>query len=162
MLALQTISRQTFHETFAAVNSEANMKQYLEESLSLEKLGTELNNPESSFYFVKDGDEIIGYLKLNTGDAQTESQDKDALEIERIYVLKSYHGKEIGRLLFDKAMEEAQRRQSPYLWLGVWEENHRAISFYRKQGFEPFDTHLFHLGEDVQTDILMKINLNKP
>ena len=43
-----------------------------------------------------------------------------------------------------------------YVWLGVWEQNPRAIRFYEKNGFVPFDTHVFILGEDKQTDILMK------
>jgi ribosomal protein S18 acetylase RimI-like enzyme len=45
------------------------------------------------------------------------------------------------------------------MWLGVWEENPRAIRFYQKQGFVEFDQHIFQLGEDAQTDILMKLNL---
>jgi len=42
------------------------------------------------------------------------------------------------------------------VWLGVWEENPRAIKFYKKNGFVEFDKHTFVLGEDEQTDILMK------
>ena len=48
-----------------------------------------------------------------------------------------------------------------YVWLGVWEENARAISFYRKNNFVEFDKHIFKLGSDEQTDIMMKLHLNK-
>ena len=36
--ALQAISRLTFYDTFAAVNTEENMSRYLENDLSLERL----------------------------------------------------------------------------------------------------------------------------
>ena len=48
---LQNIGRQTFSETFAEGNTEENMKKYLEEGFSNEKLTAELNNPDSEFYF---------------------------------------------------------------------------------------------------------------
>jgi ribosomal protein S18 acetylase RimI-like enzyme len=46
-------------------------------------------------------------------------------------------------------------------WLGVWEDNHRAIRFYEKNGFEKFDSHPFILGESKQTDLLMKLRIIK-
>jgi ribosomal protein S18 acetylase RimI-like enzyme len=158
---LQEISRQTFYESFSSVNTEENMTQYLAEAYSLEKLTNELNNPNSSFYFAEVNDKIIGYLKINFRDSQTELKHENALEIERIYVLKEYHGKKIGQLLFEKAMELAIQKKADYVWLGVWEENPRAISFYKKNGFVEFDKHIFKLGDDEQTDIMMKLQLKK-
>ncbi|MFM6938558.1 MAG: GNAT family N-acetyltransferase [Aquirufa sp.] len=78
---------------------------------------------------------MIGYLKVNWGDAQSENQDPNALEIERIYVLQQYHGTQVGALLYEQALSIAQARKAPYIWLGVWEENPRAIRFYQTQGF---------------------------
>lgn len=157
---LQRIGRQTFKETFADSNSEENMKSYLEEDFSLEKLAKEVNNENSEFYFAKIDNEIIGYLKVNFGESQTELKDSKALEIERIYVSKEFHGKSVGQLLYDKAIEIAKQKNSDYVWLGVWEENPRAISFYKKNGFVEFDKHIFKLGDDEQTDIMMKLKLN--
>lgn len=157
---LQQIGRETFFETFAASNSEENMKNYLETSFSTEKLTAELNDPASSFYFVQQGERVIGYLKLNTGQAQTEVKNDRSLEIERIYVLNEFHGQKVGQLLFEKALEIAEHTQMDSIWLGVWEENPRAISFYKKNGFVEFDQHVFRLGDDEQTDIMMKKTLN--
>ena len=157
--ALQKISIDTFFETFSAVNSLENMHKYLNENLSEEKLKEELNNPASTFYFAVDAGNIIGYLKVNTASAQTESVENNALEIERIYVVKEYHGKNIGQLLYEKAISVAKENKAPYVWLGVWEENPRAISFYKKNGFVEFDKHIFILGDDKQTDIMMKLML---
>lgn len=157
---LQQLGRETFFETFSAVNSEEDMKKYLAESFSTEKLLSELNNPDSHFFIAWDHQIPVGYLKLNTGQAQTELQDPTAIEIERIYVKKQYHGRKVGQILYEKAFETAHRLQKSYIWLAVWEENHRATAFYQKNGFIAFDKHIFKLGSSEQTDIMMKKTLN--
>ena len=159
--ALQQIGRQTFEETFAESNSAENMAIYLEEAYAYEKISAELNDPNSFFYFAMMDQDVIGYLKLNMGVSQTELKDNDALEIERIYILKDFHGKKVGQLLFDKAIAIAKAQQVTYVWLGVWEENKRALQFYSKNGFVEFDQHVFVLGDEAQTDIMMKLQLNK-
>jgi len=153
---LQKVSKQTFWETFSASNSEENMTNYLEESFSVEKLTDELNNEHSDFYFALLDEKVIGYLKLNFGQSQTELQDNKALEIERIYVLQEFHGKKVGQVLYEKALQIAGQLNADYVWLGVWEENLRAIGFYKKNGFVAFDKHIFKLGGDEHTDIMMK------
>jgi ribosomal protein S18 acetylase RimI-like enzyme len=136
------------------------MTKYLAEGFSVEKLTTELNDKNSEFYFASLDNHVIGYLKINFGQTQTEIKDDKAVEIERIYVLKEYHGKNIGQLLYEKAMQIAKQISADYVWLGVWEENPRAISFYKKNGFVEFDKHIFKLGDDEQTDIMMKLKLS--
>lgn len=158
---LQKIGKQTFFETFSAGNTEQNMKKYLEEGFSTEKLKAELNEQNTEFYFATFEDAVIGYLKLNFGQSQTELQDNKGIEIERIYVLKDFHGKNVGQLLYDKAIQIAKQKNADYLWLGVWEENTRAINFYTKNGFVAFDKHIFRLGDDEQTDIMMKLEFKK-
>lgn len=159
---LQQIGRQTFYETFAVANTAEDMNNYLNESFSTDKLMAELNDNNAAFYFAILNDRILGYLKLNSGKSQTALQDNNALEIERIYVLKEFHGKKIAQVLFEKAIEIAKAKNVDYVWLGVWEENPRAISFYSKNGFVEFDKHIFKLGNDEQTDIMMKLKLNNP
>jgi ribosomal protein S18 acetylase RimI-like enzyme len=156
---LQEIGRRTFFETFGQQNTEEDMEKYLIENFSAAALINEIQNPNSEFYFAINENDIIGYLKLNFGQSQTELKDATAAEIERIYVLNEYHGKSIGKLLYEKALEIAKDRGVNYIWLGVWEENPRAIRFYEKCGFIQFDKHIFKLGNDEQTDIMMRLVL---
>ncbi|WP_264537654.1 GNAT family N-acetyltransferase [Flavobacterium sp. N1736] len=157
---LQKIGQQTFHETFSESNSEENMKSYLKEKFSYQKLTEELTDDNSEFYFATLDNEVIGYLKINFGESQTELKDNKSLEIERIYVSKEFHGKKIGQLLYDKAIEIAKEKNTEYVWLGVWENNLRALRFYKKNGFTEFDKHIFKLGNDEQTDLMMKLKLD--
>ncbi|MEN7548154.1 GNAT family N-acetyltransferase [Rapidithrix thailandica] len=157
---LQKIGKLTFAETFSSGNSEENMKEYLESGFSTEKLTAELTDQNAEFYFAELDKKAIGYLKVNVGQSQTEIKDKNTLEIERIYVLKEFHGKQVGQFLYNKAIELAKEKNVKYVWLGVWEQNPRAIRFYEKNGFKTFDKHIFKLGNDEQTDIMMKLKLN--
>lgn len=153
---LQQISRDTFFDTFADYNTPEDMQRYMDRNLGAEQLSRELNNPDSEFFFARVNGEIAGYLKLNKGTACTDDRYAFALEIERIYVRKEFKGAGVGQSLMKKARERMLELQMPWLWLGVWEKNEPAIRFYEKQGFVPFDTHGFMLGNDLQTDMLMR------
>ncbi|MFD2581352.1 GNAT family N-acetyltransferase [Pedobacter vanadiisoli] len=155
---LQEIGISTFFEAFSEVNTEQNMSNYLENSFSEQKLKSELNNSDSQFYFALVNGNVVGYLKINFGEAQNEKMD-NALEIERIYVLKTFHGKGVAQSLYQKAIDIAYEIRVENIWLGVWEQNYRALRFYEKNGFTAFGKHSFWLGNDEQTDLLMKKEL---
>lgn len=159
--SLQLIGKQTFTETFAAVNTAKNLSNYIAQSFNAQQVTKELTNLESSFYLAIFDAKIIGYLKINFGSAQTELMNEHAMEIHRIYVLQEYHGKKVGQLFIDHVLEVAHQRQVEYIWLGVWEENYRALGFYAKNGFVEFDKHVFTLGDDIQTDLLLKLQIKK-
>lgn len=156
---IKYISEQTFYETFSDLNTKEDMENYLNENFSDKQIERELNNDGSIFLVAEEGENTAAYMKVNFDTAQTEAGHANSLEVQRIYVLKAYKGKQIGKRLIQKAIQIAKYNNLKYLWLGVWENNHSAIKFYEKQGFDKFDTHIFKLGEDVQTDNLMKLNL---
>lgn len=158
--ALQEISRQTFFDTFGAVNSDEDMNQYLEVNLSLDQLTEELNNPSTSFFFAKSNNEILAYLKLNEAEAQTEKREVPSIEIERIYVRKEYQNRGVGQFLLDFSFQLTKDKKMKLIWLGVWEHNVSAIRFYERNQFQLFGKHSFILGSDEQTDLLMELHLD--
>jgi diamine N-acetyltransferase len=157
---LLSFSRKTFYEFFAHLNEPANMEAYSAVAFTPQSMLEQLMNRNSEFYFAVDEANIIGYIKLNFNNAQTEFQHKNALEIERIYVSGEYHGKHIGKQLLTFAIDIAHNKQLDYVWLGVWEHNLKARGFYEHNGFEVFSSHEFLLGDDRQTDLLMKKTLS--
>ncbi|KHE70042.1 GNAT family N-acetyltransferase [Halobacillus sp. BBL2006] len=152
---LQEIGYETFKETFENQNSPENMKTYLEEAFNIKQVEKELSNPSSQFYFVSFNDEVAGYLKVNTGDAQSEEMDDDSLEIERIYIINKFQNHGLGKYLFNKAMNIAMEQNKNKVWLGVWEKNENAISFYKRLGFVQTGAHSFFMGDEEQTDLIM-------
>ena len=153
---LITLSRKTFEDAFAHLNDPEDFMAYLDSAFGKQAVTDELNNENSSFYFVYYGDDLAGYFKLNRGPAQTDIKDDGSLEIERIYVLKEYQGKKIGQWMISRIKEIARNEQATYLWLGVWEVNKDAIRFYQSSGFQKFGEHPYYIGKDKQTDWLMR------
>ena len=134
------LSQQTFIETFASSNSKENMDKFLQESFSKEALINEVGAFGNIF--------LLAY------------EIEKPMEIARLYVSKDAIGKGIGKLLMQESISIAKQRGKSLIWLGVWEHNKRAIDFYTKWGFEKFATHFFKLGDDNQTDWLMKKSLS--
>lgn len=156
---LREIARRTFHQSFAAVNTAENMQNYLDQHFSEEILRSEILNPDSRFFFANLRDEPVGYYKLNERGAQTVLPNDEGMEIERIYIDQAFKEMGIGSLLISKAVESGTESGAKYLWLGVWEYNKPAIRFYEKNRFKIFSHHIFKLGDDPQTDLLMKREL---
>jgi diamine N-acetyltransferase len=157
---LQDISVETFNETFEAHNSAENMKDYLEKAYNLAKLEAELENDLSQFFFVYVNGEVAGYLKVNTGEAQTEKMEAESLEIERIYIRSRYQKMGLGKFLIDHAIGMAMEQNKKMIWLGVWEHNENALAFYKKLGFVHTGAHSFFMGDDEQTDYIMTKRLD--
>lgn len=157
---LRDISVKTFIETFASQNKEENIKQYLDTKMSLANLNEELNNMDSRFYFIILNNTIIGYTKLNFESAQTEKIFiGNAFEVERIYLLSKHARKGYGRKAFENIFQIGKKKGYEKIWLGVWEYNKNAIEFYKHMGFKIFSKHSFLLGDDNQTDLLLKIDI---
>jgi ribosomal protein S18 acetylase RimI-like enzyme len=156
---LLAISRDTFFTAFYHRNNADDMEAYAANAFTTEKLTGELQTPGSVFYFAMLNGEVTGFLKLNTGAAQNEFKDQNSLEVERLYVLAQHQRKQIGRQMLDFALDVAAKAKCDFVWLGVWEHNHEAIRLYERQGFVHCGSHNFMLGNDLQTDILMRKDL---
>lgn len=153
------LSRQTFYETFAAVNTKENMDKFMNEQFSREKLIDEVSESGNIFLLAYDGDTPAGYAFLKEGELLPELGNRPSIELVRIYASSSAIGKGVGSALMKECIAIAERLNKEVLWLGVWEENQRAIDFYTRWGFEKFSTHIFLLGDDPQNDWLMKKEL---
>lgn len=156
---LKKISTETFLDTFGKDNSEEDISKYIESAYADEKLARELSNKDSFFFFAIDNGRVVGYLKLNINEAQSEKILSNSLEVERIYILPKCKGKGIGKALIQHAISFALSKEKDSIWLGVWEHNANALKFYEKMGFKIIDKHIFVLGQDEQTDLIMKKDL---
>jgi len=149
----------TFHDTFVSFNTDKDMELYLKKNFSAEQLELELKEEGTIFIIAEHNGEAVGYAKLRVQEEPEGLNESNQIEIERIYSRKEYFGKAVGRTLMEACLNIGKARGHKVAWLGVWEHNPRAISFYEKWGFQKFGTHAFVLGTDLQTDILMKKEL---
>lgn len=154
------ISKRTFIEAFEKDNDPLDFKNYIHTAFSRETLRWELSNANTRFYLVSQDETVVGYFKINVGDAQTDVKLGHSMELERIYVLATHQGLGLGGILLARVKEMALQQDKTLLWLGVWEKNQRAIQFYQRQGFRKFGTHPYYIGSDKQTDWLMRFDLS--
>ena len=153
------MSRQAFYDSFAPQNAKENMDKFMNEVFTKEALMKEVGEPGNIFLLAFDGDEPVGYVRMRHSANPVELGNSNAIEIARIYAVTNSIGKGVGKALIQRCIEIAVEKECNVVWLGVWEHNQRAIDFYTKWGFEKFSTHIFMLGNDPQTDWLMKKEL---
>lgn len=58
-----------------------------------------------------------------------------AVELQRIDVERGFHGKGLAGELLAELLASARNHGAAAVWLGVWENNPRAIRFYQRSGF---------------------------
>ena len=153
---LAELGARTFSETFAPDNTPANMAGYLAASFRPIQQAAELADPNSTFLIADVDGTAVGYAMLRAGLAPKAITGENPIELVRLYVSRDHIGSGVGAALMSECISEALRRNHKTIWLGVWERNHRAQEFYRKWGFVEVGTHVFELGEDRQTDLLMQ------
>lgn len=156
---LRTMSIATFRDTFAHDNTEEQMQEYFDTAFSQEVLSEELAEKESRYFFIEVDGIKAGFLKTNTGQAQTEQELEQSFEIQRLYICQGFQGLGLGKKLFEFALQEGRRLGCQWAWLGVWEKNYKAQAFYEKYGFEKFSEHSFPVGDKIDTDWLMRLPL---
>jgi diamine N-acetyltransferase len=150
------LSRETFYDTFAAQNSAEDMDIFMNQVFTKEKLIEEVGEERHIFIIAETSDRVVGYAKLREGNNHEGLGDLPAIEISRIYSIKDVIGKGVGSTLMAECIRAAHEIGKRIIWLGVWEKNESAIRFYERWGFEKFAEHEFVLGNDIQTDWLMK------
>ncbi|HEX6335287.1 MAG TPA: GNAT family N-acetyltransferase [Flavisolibacter sp.] len=159
-MTIAEISHQTFFDTFGAVNRKEDMEKFLSQQFTKGKLMLEVGAAQNIFLMAYVDDQLCGYVKLRDGEKPPQLRGTEALEIARIYTIRTMTGKGIGSDLMRECIDIAASMKKSVVWLGVWERNRKAIDFYHKWGFEKFGETAFLLGDDLQTDWLMKRNVS--
>jgi ribosomal protein S18 acetylase RimI-like enzyme len=158
---LSELGARTFSETFAVDNTPEDMTAYLQDSFNPAKQLAELSDPNTIVKFAELNGVTVGYSVLSSTRTPAEISSENAVELVRLYVSQNSIGTGVGARLMKDCLDEARQLNFETIWLGVWEHNQRAQTFYRKWNFEVFGTHVFQLGDDAQTDLLMKRSIQQ-
>ena len=159
-LLLTSLSLQSFREAFEKDNNPEDFKTYVDEAFSEEQLNKDIKEPGIIFYLAYYNGEAVGYARLrNSTEINDKFPGKKLIELHRLYTLGKYIGRGIGKALMNHCLHVAKQKGFEVIWLGVWEHNDHAQGFYKSFGFEKFSSHVFMVGNDPQTDYLLKKNL---
>lgn len=155
---LAELCHKTFWDAFHEhpENAPEDMADYMEKAFSIETLRGELAEENSIFLIAEIEDEPAGYAKIMLGNSEDGISAERPIELNRLYAHQKFLGKGVGQKLMEECFKIARENDCDVMWLGVWEYNPRAQAFYRKYGFYEVGKHIFQLGSDAQTDLLMQ------
>jgi ribosomal protein S18 acetylase RimI-like enzyme len=158
---LTPLAIKIFNDTFAdnPLNQPEDMDEYISEAFSFEQTRSELADENSIFFIAETDGEMIGYAKLQKHSKEDCISDENPIELQRLYVAHGFHGRGVAAKIMETCFEESKRQNFQTIWLGVWEYNYRAQKFYEKLGFQKVGNHIFMLGKDAQTDLIMEKKL---
>lgn len=159
MPELREVAISSYHDAFASFNTPENMEAYFSESYNLTTLNKELTELASKLFLACEDEKIVGFSRLRESNEVTDRLGKNVVELQRLYVLTEAQGKSVGKLLMEASLNYAVEKEYDWIWLGVWERNFKAQDLYNKWGFEKFSEHVFWMGDDAQTDWLLKKKL---
>jgi diamine N-acetyltransferase len=159
--SLAELAERTFRSTFAQSNLADDIDMHCRNSYGEVIQAGEIRDPGRTTLLCHDGDRLIGYGQLRwTGAPSCVVATKPA-EVQRLYVDAAWHGKGIAQSLMASLLESAVMGGADVAWLGVWERNPRAITFYEKSGFTVVGDHVFLLGNDRQRDLVLAKRLSR-
>jgi Acetyltransferases len=146
----------TFYEAYFEQDDPSDLANYIAEAFAPEKIRAEIENPDSTFFIVFLENYAVGYAKLRAGEKHESVESENAVELQRIYLVERVFGKGVGEILLRHCVETARRKGFDTLWLGVWQENRRALKFYAKHGFKQVGTLTFPYGKTVGTNLVLQ------
>ena len=152
---LSQLAERTFRDTFGAMNTTEDMDLHVRASYSETIQGNEIATPSMATLLCEQEENLIAFAQLRWTGAPPCIVAQSPGEIQRLYVAADWHSQGIAQVLMQACIEEMKSHGTDVIWLGVWERNPRAISFYKKLGFVEVGNHVFSLGHDLQRDIIM-------
>jgi sigma-B regulation protein RsbU (phosphoserine phosphatase) len=155
------LGEDTFRESYASQNTAEDLNMYIAQNYSAKKIESELQNVHNHYFIAYDKEKEVGFVKLRINANLAELKGKKAAEIQQIYVRQSHQKQKVGAALMQKCIDAAIELGMELIWLGVWEKNEKALTFYQKWGFSRFGSQKFVLGTDVQNDFLLSKSLEK-
>lgn len=156
---LAEIGRDTFAETFGHLYPPQDLKAYLDDTYSVERMKADLADPEVEVRVAFSGKRMVAYCKIGPVKLPVDTGPEPALELHRVYVYQARQGVGVGRILLAWAIERARRRGAKNLFLGVWESNDRAIALYESRGFEKVGSYQFRVGDTRDNEFIMRLRL---
>lgn len=141
------LGTKTFLESHGHCTSATDVQTYLDAQYSLSTLEAELSNEENIFHTILFENKAVGYSKIIFNRPHPLIKNTAVTKLERLYILREFYDLKLGKTLFEFNVELSKAANQIGMWLFTWKENHRAIRFYQKAGFEIIGSADFKISE---------------
>ncbi|MBK9109766.1 MAG: GNAT family N-acetyltransferase [Saprospiraceae bacterium] len=147
VLDLCMLGKTSFIESHGHSASYEDINSYTTKVYSESNINAELDDLSNIYHLLFSDGILVGYSKIRLNTPCDWVQQKTIAKLDRIYLLKEYYGQKIGFNLYEYNLRIARMHQQEGIWLYCWIENHRAISFYKRMGFEIVGNADFKISE---------------
>ncbi len=144
---LTEIARKSFWESHGHSASAEDIKGYMDSKLTEEAFRTELLDERNIFHLIFHNGRPAGYSKIVLDSPLENIAAQNVTRLDRLYFLQEFHGLGLAQQLFEHNLHIAQQAKQAGIWLCTWTENHRAIAFYEKMGFQIIGESNFKISE---------------
>ena len=156
---LSVLGAVTFYESYFEQDDPPDLADYIADAFNVDKLREEIADPDSTFFVVYHEGRAVGYARLIAGSREPCITAERTAELKRIYIVERLWRRGIGEILLDHCVREARRLEMDSIWLGVWQQNARALPFYEKHGFVKVGTLEFPYADTVGINDVMEMKL---
>jgi ribosomal protein S18 acetylase RimI-like enzyme len=124
------------YEAYFELDPSHDLADYCLRVFSEQSVKSDLDNPNLIYLIAEYKGNAVGFALIREGKKVKCLENKNAIEIQRIYVIGPMKGKGIGKALIEKCCEIGRKKGYETIWLGVWDKNVEAQKFYQKIGME--------------------------
>jgi GNAT superfamily N-acetyltransferase len=156
---LATLGARLFEDAFGAMNDPDDLRLFLARTYSPDLQLAELRDVNRATWIAEANGEAVGYAMARRESSSPHVVARHPAEVQRIYADRAWHGRGVGGALLKACVEQSRAWGCDVLWLGVWEQNPRGITFYEKWGFRRVGEQRFLVGTDSQRDHVMAFGL---
>ncbi len=144
---LADLGSQTFIESHGKSASKADIDFYIGEKYNYKVIQQDLRNADNIYHIIYYENQPIGFSKMILDNPTSNIQMGNVSKLERLYLLKDFHKLKKGLELFNFNVALSKSKNQIGMWLYVWKENERAISFYMKNEFQIIGSYDFQISE---------------
>ena len=159
---LSQLGAETFRATYAEKNPPQLVDAYIADHYSTAIQLAEVQDDRLIYLVAEIEAQLVGFALLRTDQAHPDVEAAHPIRLARIYVDAPHLGSGLGSALMQRCIDECVRRGHDVLWLGVWEENRKAIAFYERWGFVRVGLEIFDVGGDKQRDAILTLPIPVP
>ncbi|SFR69989.1 tRNA (guanine37-N1)-methyltransferase [Agromyces sp. CF514] len=162
--ALAELAADTFPLACPPSTTAEAIAEFIATNFTVERFDEHLADAGRMLVVAEDGEgTLVGYTMLIAGDPTDTDvsavvTERPTIELSKCYTRKAAHGSgSVAGPLMEATVEAALATGVASIWLGVNDENARAIRFYEKHGFVKTGRKHFKLGDRYEDDwVLMR------
>lgn len=154
------VGKKSYLQHYLHFWSDGDPSPYFNESFTKEVLGADAKNKNAKLFIIYKKGTPIGIFKIVPHKKIGEFSAKEALLLQKIYILKAHSARGIGTKVLEFVEDYARRHNKKVVWLDTMVKG-MATAFYLKNGYKIQSTRMLEYENIVATKKEMYVMLKE-